>query len=82
MLVSWMFLESEPKFSQQLEMPYQTANYLSGNATRQNALPPQQSQPVQDFVPPAAGAWKAPNTGELVPHSVTDGTTKLLQKDE
>ncbi|HEX8736530.1 MAG TPA: zinc ribbon domain-containing protein [Pyrinomonadaceae bacterium] len=81
MLLSFMFLENEPKFAQ-LESPYQTANYLSGKGASQNALPPQQSQPVQDFVPPAAGAWKAPNTGELVPHSVTDGTTKLLQKDE
>jgi hypothetical protein len=91
MLVSWMFLENEPKlpfYQQQIEAPYQpaAANYLGGNAARQNALPPQQSQPAQqDFVPPpasAAGAWKAPDTGELVPHSVTDGTTKLLQKDE
>lgn len=90
MLVSWMFLENEPKFpfQQQIEAPYQpaAANYLGGNAARQNALPPQQSQPAQqDFVAPptsAAGAWKAPDTGELVPHSVTDGTTKLLQKDE
>ena len=80
MLISWMFLENEPKFSS-IDSTYQSANYLSGNAARQNALPPQQSQPVQDFVPPA-GNWKAPNTGELVPHSVTDGTTKLLQKDE
>ncbi|HEX8367554.1 MAG TPA: hypothetical protein VF604_03220 [Pyrinomonadaceae bacterium] len=81
MLVSWMFLENEPKFSQ-FDPSYQTNSYLSGNAAPQNALPPPQSQPVRDFVPPAAGAWKAPNTGELVPHSVTDGTTKLLQKEE
>lgn len=90
MVISFMFLEKEPKFSRQIEVPYQaiespyqTANYFGGNAAGQNALPPQQSQPVQDFVPPAAGGWKAPNTGELAkPHSVTEGTTKLLQKDE
>jgi hypothetical protein len=81
MIFSWMFLESEPKFSQ-FESPYQTANYLNGNAAQQNALPPQQSQPAQDFVSPAAGAWKAPNTSELAPHSVTDSTTKLLQREE
>lgn len=84
MLFSWMFLESEPKFSQ-FESPYQTANYLSGNAAAaQNALPPQQSQPAQDFVAPAAGAWKAPNTSELAAprSSVTDSTTKLLRKEE
>lgn len=88
MLISFMFLENEPKFpfqQQQLEAPYQpaaTANYLSGNDARQNALPPQQSQPAQQDFVPAAGAWKAADTGELVPHSVTDGTTKLLQKEE
>jgi len=81
MLLSWMFLENEPKIAQ-FDSAYQTANYLGGYETRQNALPPQQTQPAHDFVAPAAGAWKAPNTGELVPHSVTEGTTKLLQKDE
>jgi hypothetical protein len=80
MFLSWMFLENETTLSQ-IETPYQTANYLSGNDARQNALPPQQSQPVPDFVPPA-GNWKAPNTGELFPHSVTEGTTKLFRKDE
>jgi len=45
-------------------------------------LPPQQSQPAQSYAPPA-DLWKAPTTGEFAaPHSVTDGTTKLLQKDE
>ena len=45
-------------------------------------LPPQQSQPAQSYAPPA-DLWKAPTTGEFaVPHSVTEGTTKLLQKDE
>lgn len=46
------------------------------------ALPPQQSIPVVAYAPPADGMWKAPDTGELRPHSVTEGTTKLLQKDE
>lgn len=81
MFFSWMFLEGEPKIAQ-FDTAYQPVNYLSGNVTRQNVLPPQQTQPVQDFVPPSAGSWKAPNTGELVPHSVTEGTTKLLQKEE
>lgn len=79
-IFSWMFLESEPKIAQ-FDSAYQPANYLSGYETRQNALPPQQTQPAQDFVP-AAGAWKAPNTGEMVPHSVTESTTRLFQRDE
>ncbi|MDQ3799653.1 MAG: zinc ribbon domain-containing protein [Acidobacteriota bacterium] len=84
-IFSWMFLESEPKTSAAVaaESAYQSAGYLSGNAAQQNVLPPQQSQPVQDFVPPQGGSWKAPDTSEFaVPHSVTDSTTRLLQKDE
>jgi hypothetical protein len=82
MIFSLLFLENGPKIFQS-NAAYQPANFLGGNIPPQNALPPQQSQPVQDFMPPAAAHWKAPNTGELVrPHSVTEGTTKLLQKDE
>ncbi|MEZ5425448.1 MAG: hypothetical protein R2747_04205 [Pyrinomonadaceae bacterium] len=59
----------------------QAPNYLRGNQT-QNALPPQQTQPAQDYVSPA-GNWRAPDTGDLVqPGSVTEGTTKLLNKDD
>ena len=82
--VSFLFLQNEMKFlNSQNELPNQaqTPQYLSGNQT-QTALPPQTSQPVSDYAPPAAGSWKAPDTGELVPRSVTEGTTKLLQKDE
>lgn len=47
-----------------------------------NALPPQQSQPVSSYMPPE-GSWKGPDTGEFAqPGSVTDGTTRLLKKDE
>jgi nitrate reductase NapE component len=79
-IFSWMFLESEPKIAQ-FDSAYQPVNYLGGNAARQNALPPPQTPLAQDFVSPA-GAWKAPDTGEMSPYSVTDSTTKLLQKDE
>lgn len=56
---------------------------LSGQQMNQGALPPQQTQTAQEYVSPAAGSWKAPDTGELVqPGSVTEGTTKLLRKEE
>jgi hypothetical protein len=47
------------------------------------ALPPQQAQPATSYIPPE-GSWRAPDTGDLArrPGSVTEGTTKLLQKDE
>ena len=53
---------------------------LTGNQ-QQNALPPPQTQNAQDYVSPVSG-WKAPDTGELVRPSVTEGTTKLLKKEE
>ncbi len=58
----------------QAELPSQPA---------QGALPPQQSIPAQNYAPPAAGSWRAPDTGEFArPGSVTESTTKLLQKDQ
>ena len=46
------------------------------------ALPPAQAQPATDYASPA-GSWKAPDTGDLVrPGSVTEGTTRLLKKEE
>ena len=60
-----------------------TQHNLGGIASRQGALPPQQTQTAHEYVSPQAGAWKAPDTGDLVtPGSVTEGTTRLLQKDE
>jgi hypothetical protein len=49
----------------------------AGNA----ALPPQQTYPASAYAPPAG--WRAPDTAEFAaPGSVTDNTTKLLDKDE
>lgn len=47
------------------------------------ALPPQQSIPASAYGPPRAGSWR--DTNDLQhqpPGSVTDTTTKLLQKEE
>jgi hypothetical protein len=80
-VLSFLFL---PKAKNSYENQFQNENvapqFLSGNKA-QTALPPQTSQPVSSYAPPA-NSWKAPDTGDLVPHSVTEGTTKLLQKDE
>jgi len=43
------------------------------------ALPPQQSVPASVYAAPQTGSWR--DTNDLVP-SVTEGTTKLLEKDE
>ncbi len=44
------------------------------------ALPPQQSIPASAYGPPGAGSWR--DTNDLQPTSVTESTTKLLEKDE
>lgn len=87
-----IFLCSIFFLGKQVETPYSPQNLqqqntapqnLAGQQPNQSALPPQQSQPAQDFVSPSAGSWKAPDTGELAqPGSVTEGTTRLLQKEE
>lgn len=49
-------------------------------AAEQARLPQAQSTPVTEFTAPTQGSWRT--TNDLVPPSVTDGTTKLLEKEE
>ena len=81
-LLSWLFLPSSREtVKNKFEKEQFTTREL--NKKRVNAeLLPLKDSTVSSYVPPAAGLWKAPDTGELVPYSVTDHTTKLLQKDE
>ena len=53
---------------------------LQGNVGY-GALPPQQSQPASSYIPPE-GSWRADTADLARPGSVTEGTTKLLKKDE
>lgn len=82
LIAALVFLKKTPKVVPYApaELPPPAINALYGG--QQTALPPQQSVPVSSYAPPAAADWRAPETGELRPHSVTEGTTKLLQKDE
>ena len=43
------------------------------------SLPPQQTPSAADYISPGVGGWR--DTNELEPASVTDNTTKLLEKD-
>lgn len=54
-------------------------NYM-GNPHAAGALPPQQSIPTSGYVPPNNGSWR--DTNDLTPPSVTDGTTKLFEKEK
>ncbi|MDM7920857.1 MAG: hypothetical protein QUS14_01045 [Pyrinomonadaceae bacterium] len=89
LLVSMLILKKAPVLPNYLpnEVAGTTASTpasLYGSPVNQQALPPQQSEPVQSYAPPAAGAWRAPDTGEFAnrPGSVVENTTKLLERDE
>ena len=56
------------------------AGTASLHSTRPNALPPQNVVPAAQFFTPASGNWR--DTNDLQPTTVTEGTTKLLEKDE
>ncbi len=84
LIVSLAFLKRAPQKSdlQLFDLPNAAPQSLYGHQSA-GALPPQQSQPAQVYAPPSAGSWRAPDTGEFArPGSVTESTTKLLQKDE
>lgn len=63
--------------------PNQMAGYQNAPQPAQQAqaaLPPQQSIPVSTYGPPQAGSWR--DTNDLQPASVTESTTRLLDKEE
>ena len=82
LIISLAVLRRTPRIYELPAGHVQPPAALYGNPAM-GALPPQQSQPVTSYVPPE-GSWRAPDTGDLArrPGSVTEGTTKLLQKDE
>ena len=83
-IISLAVLQRAPKAYELAahQMPTATPSHpLYGNASPV-ALPPQQTHPAASYMPPE-GSWRAPDTGDLArPGSVTEGTTKLLKKDE
>lgn len=84
MIASLVFLKKPtpiPNFAYEQMMQIQAASLYGANVN-QAALPPQQTQPATAYTAPH-GAWRTPDTGEFaIPGSVTDSTTKLLNKDE
>ena len=75
-----LFEAGQPVQSDKSKLPEVLQNILP-QKKKTPALSPAQSIPVSDYVPPAAGNWR--QTNDLAaPPSVTEPTTKLLQKDE
>jgi len=58
---------------------YQTPQNFFNQRPNPNALPAQNSIPVDSYMPPKQGNWR--ETNDLEPASVSDSTTKLLPKE-
>lgn len=78
-LLATLFLGNNPVFKVNKADKNSPAELNDGQTNF--ALPPQTSEPVSSYAPPI-GSWKTFATNDLAPHSVTDRTTKLLNKDE
>ncbi|MEO6589097.1 MAG: zinc ribbon domain-containing protein [Pyrinomonadaceae bacterium] len=79
MLYAILFESNNPGDETLEDTIIETKQKLFNKKTNVNALPPQQSIPVSNYVPPVAGNWR--DTNDLQPTSVTENTTKLLEHD-
>ena len=79
MISSLIFLRREPQFAGDQRL-YPQGQYELPGQSGYSALPPQQSVPASVYSAPTTGSWR--DTNDLQPTSVTEGTTKLLEKDE
>jgi hypothetical protein len=80
MIFALIFESGDPADKTIEENVYQTAQKLLNKQPQANALPPQQSIPVDSYAPPRQSNWR--DTNDLEPSSVTDSTTKLLHKEQ
>jgi hypothetical protein len=63
-------------------LPESGPSALPTSVENRVALPPSQSIPASAYGAPNAGSWRDTNDLQRQPGSVTDSTTKLLQKEE
>jgi len=78
MIFALIFESGNPQEKTLEDNVLQTAQKLINKNPQANALPPHQSIPVDSYAPPRS-SWR--DTNDLEPSSVTDSTTKLLEKD-
>lgn len=79
MLFALLFESGNPADKTLEENVVQTARKILKKQPPANSLPPSQSIPVDAYAPPRATNWR--DTNDLEPSSVTDKTTKLLEKN-
>ena len=80
MVYALLFESNQPGAKTLEENVMNSAQSLLGKNKTANALPPQQSMPASAYVPPVQGNWR--DTNDLVQPSITEGTTKLLEKED
>lgn len=82
-LFSVFFLGKKPKEIPGMQSVSPGQQISAGIQNDQHALPPHLQQSADEYVSPGPGSWRVPDTGELAgPGSVTEGTTRLLKKEE
>ena len=79
MVFALIFESGNPADKTLEENVYQTAQKILKKQPSANSLPPSHSIPVDNYAPPRAANWR--DTNDLEPRSVTDPTTKLLERD-
>jgi len=57
-------------------------NAFASIPENRGSLPSSQTTPASAYVSPAAGSWRDTNDLQYQPGTVTDSTTKLLEKEE
>lgn len=86
MMIFSLFFSSKAKNN--AELTPQKQNFIPQNQINpggmNTALPPQPANftPTDAAYSPPLGGWREAKTGELVPPSITEGTTRLLERDE
>lgn len=80
MVYAVMFESAEPGVPTLEEKVIAGAAAFKSSATAPQALPPPQYIPAANHFAPSGGNWR--DTNDLQPTSVTESTTKLLDKDE
>lgn len=79
MVYALMFESAEPGGSTLEEKLIAHAAAIN-DPSKQRVLAPQQTMPATSLASPAAGSWR--DTNDLQPVSVTESTTKLLERDD
>lgn len=77
-----MFESSHPGGKTLEQNIYDAVKQVSSRDAGVKALPPEQSIPAASYTAPASGGWRDTNDLARTPGSVTDSTTKLLQRDD